>query len=537
MKQTTLLVILDGFGYSEHSQDNAIAQAQTPVWDALWQNHPRSLISGSGVDVGLPAGQMGNSEVGHMNLGAGRIVHQDFSRINHAIDTEDFAQNPVICDVFTKLEQTNGALHVMGLLSAGGVHSHEEQIFALIRNAAAKGIREIYLHGFLDGRDTPPRSAAGSIKNADALFGELGCGQFASLTGRYFAMDRDRRWDRLERAYNLIVRGEAPFHAADAMDALDAAYARGETDEFIQPVAIHAAGDLPVKLKDEDALVFMNFRADRARQLTRAIADADFDGFTRRSTVNLSSFITLTQYADDIKLPCAFGPERFVNTLGEYLAKQNMQQLRIAETEKYAHVTFFFSGGREEPFDGEERVLIPSPNVATYDLQPEMNAKRVTNELVDAIHAGRFDVIVCNYANGDMVGHTGKLQPAIQAVETLDRCLGSLQEAINSTGGQMLVTADHGNCEQMRDPNTQQEHTAHTSNLVPLVYIGQRDVKLVQQGALADVAPTLLELMGLPVPEEMTGRSLIDPASQGPASGRKKPNSNSNPAMPSQRSA
>ncbi|MEM9624257.1 MAG: 2,3-bisphosphoglycerate-independent phosphoglycerate mutase [Pseudomonadota bacterium] len=509
MRQVNLLIVLDGFGHAPASKHNAISQADTPNWDQLWAEQPHTLISGSGEAVGLPAGQMGNSEVGHMNLGAGRIIYQDFTRINRAISQGEFANNRTLSTAFKKLDQSGGALHVMGLLSPGGVHSHEDQIFELIRVAAARGLQKIYLHAFLDGRDTPPRSAKASLESSQRLFKELGCGQLASVTGRYFAMDRDQNWDRQERAYNVLVRGEAPFHATKGVDALAQAYKRGEDDEFVQPTAIHDSDALPVSMQPEDVVVFMNFRADRARQLTRAITEPDFDGFTRRSVVTLTDFVTLTHYADDIDLPCAFAQQKFNNTLGEYLARLDKRQLRIAETEKYAHVTFFFSGGVEQPYSGEERLLVPSPKVATYDLQPEMSAPEVTQELVDAIKAAKYDVIICNYANGDMVGHTGKLEAATQAVEALDKCLGQLRGAIEEAGGQMLITADHGNCEQMRDEENNQAHTAHTQNDVPLVYVGPQSVSFADAGTLADVAPTLLDLMHLEIPAEMTGRSLV----------------------------
>lgn len=508
VRKVNLLVILDGFGYREATDNNAIAAAHTPVWDALWDDQPKTLISGSGEDVGLPAGQMGNSEVGHMNLGAGRVVYQDLTRIDRAIDQGEFNKNRALSAALNKLGKDN-ALHILGLLSPGGVHSHEEQIFAMIRMAAERGIDKVYLHAFLDGRDTPPRSAKASLEKAQALFDELGCGKVASLVGRYYAMDRDNNWDRVERAYNLVVRGEAPFHAADPVSGLNDAYKRDEGDEFVQPTAIHAGDSIPVTMHDGDAVVFMNFRADRARQITRAISEPNFDGFNRRSTVKLSDFVTLTRYADDIDLPCAFDQQRMSNTLGEYLAKLGKRQLRIAETEKYAHVTFFFSGGVEQPYEGEERILIPSPKVATYDLKPEMSAAEVTDELVAAIESSQFDLIVCNYANGDMVGHTGQLDPAIKAVETLDACLGRLRAAIEASGGQMLITADHGNCEQMVDPDTEQAHTAHTHNVVPLVYVGPQAVQFDKSGALSDIAPTLLDLMHLDIPSEMTGRSLV----------------------------
>ncbi|MEQ8486570.1 MAG: 2,3-bisphosphoglycerate-independent phosphoglycerate mutase [Pseudomonadales bacterium] len=509
MKKTSLLVVLDGFGHSDSPEANAIAAATTPTWDRLWSQRPHTLISGSGEDVGLPDGQMGNSEVGHMNLGAGRVVYQDFTRINRAIAQGEFQRNRTLVRTFDRVRKAGGALHVMGLLSPGGVHSHEDQIFTCLEMAAAAGIERVYLHAFLDGRDTPPRSAEKSLAKAQALLASLGCGAVVSVVGRYFAMDRDRRWDRVERAYNLLVRGEAPFHAASAADALEQAYARDENDEFVQPTAVHAATELPVRMHDGDSVVFMNFRADRARQLTRALIDPDFDGFTRRSQVQLTDFVMLTRYAEDIHAPCAFEPAGLTNTLGEYVSNLGKTQLRIAETEKYAHVTFFFSGGREEPYPGERRILIPSPKVDTYDQCPEMSARKVTDQLVAAIRAREFDVIVCNYANGDMVGHTGVFDAAVKAVETLDQCLARLEAAIEETGGQMLITADHGNVERMRDGASGQAHTAHTSEPVPLVYVGPQAVSFEDGGTLADVAPTLLTLMHLEVPPEMTGRSLV----------------------------
>ncbi len=509
MKKVTLLVVLDGFGHREAKEGNAIAAARTPHWDRYWREQPHALISGSGADVGLPEGQMGNSEVGHMNLGAGRVVYQDLTRINRAIDQGEFQRNRSLNRAFERVKKSGGALHVMGLLSPGGVHSHQDQIFECLSMAAEAKLPRVYLHAFLDGRDTPPRSAKASLEKAQALMQRLGNGSVASIVGRYFAMDRDRRWDRIERAYNLLVRGEAPFHAADPVEGLEQAYARGEGDEFVQPTSIHAEGELPVHIDDGDGMVFMNFRADRARQLTRALVDADFADFQRRSTVRLADFVMLTRYADDIKVSCAFEPAVLTNTLGEYLSKLGKTQLRIAETEKYAHVTFFFSGGREQPYEGERRILIPSPKVATYDQCPEMSAAKVTDELVKAIRSEDFDFVICNYANGDMVGHTGDFDAAVAAVEVLDNCLGRLEAALAEVGGQMLITADHGNVEKMSDPETGQPHTAHTADAVPLVYVGPQNVTLRGNGTLADVAPSLLYLMHLKVPAEMTGRSLV----------------------------
>jgi 2,3-bisphosphoglycerate-independent phosphoglycerate mutase len=389
------------------------------------------------------------------------------------------------------------------------VHSHEDHIFAFVDLAARRGAKRLFLHAFLDGRDTPPRSAKASLEAADARLRAAGIGRIASIVGRYWAMDRDKRWDRVERAYDLLQLGEAPFHAPSAVAALEAAYARNENDEFVQPTAVHAPGDAPVRMHDGDVVVFMNFRADRARQITRAFVADDFDGFARRARAKLADYVMLTRYADDIPARCAFDNEAPANTFGEYLAALGKSQLRIAETEKYAHVTFFFSGGREQPFAGEERILVPSPKVATYDLKPEMSAVEVTDRLVDAIRSRRFDAIICNYANGDMVGHTGVFEAAVKAVETLDACLGRIVAAVRESGAQCLITADHGNVEQMKDPATGQAHTAHTCEPVPLVYVGPRALELEAGGILSDVAPTLLSLMDLPVPREMTGRSLV----------------------------
>lgn len=509
-KTPTVLIVLDGWGYREEKKDNAIANATTPVWDRLMQSCPHSLISASGEDVGLPGGQMGNSEVGHMSLGSGRIIYQSISRVDQAIRDGSFNHNPALTSSIDKAIAAGGAVHILGLLSAGGVHSHEEQIFSAIRVAAARGATRVYLHAFLDGRDTPPRSAGPSLAKADELFAELGCGRTATICGRYFAMDRDNRWDRIETAYRLLTEGEAPFRADTAGEALGAAYARDESDEFVLPTVIRSAQQGAAVIGDNDTVVFMNFRADRARQLTRTFIDPGFSHFQRNVVPRLSDFVTLTRYADDLDTSYMFGPEKLDNVLGEYLAKRNMTQLRIAETEKYAHVTFFFSGGREELFPGEERVLVNSPNVATYDLQPEMSAPELTDKLVAAITSGKYDLIVCNYANGDMVGHTGVYAAAVKAVEALDTCLGRVEQALKQVGGQALITADHGNCEQMLDYESGQQHTQHTTDLVPLVYIGPKRLGLQPSGGiLADIAPTLLGLMGLPQPAEMTGRNLV----------------------------
>ena len=501
-----VLMILDGFGHSDSPEYNAIHAANKPVYDRLLANQPHGLISGSGMDVGLPDGQMGNSEVGHMNLGAGRVVYQDFTRVTKAIRDGEFFENPNICAAVDKAVAAGKAVHILGLLSDGGVHSHQDHLVAMAELAAKRGAQQIYLHAFLDGRDTPPKSAQHSIELMQATFTRLGKGRVASLIGRYFAMDRDNRWDRVEQAYHLIVEGKAEHHADYAVDGLIAAYERGETDEFVKATTI---GE-PVRVEDGDAAVFMNFRADRARELTRCFVEPGFDAFQRTRVPQLAGFVMLTQYAASIPAPSAFAPEPLTNVLGEYLANNGKTQLRIAETEKYAHVTFFFSGGREEPFEGEERILIPSPQVATYDMQPEMSAPEVTDRIVEAIEQQRYDVIIVNYANGDMVGHTGVFEAAVKAVECLDKCMGRIVEALDKVGGEALITADHGNVEQMEDAMTGQAHTAHTCEPVPFIYYGKRKLKVREGGVLADVAPTMLTLLGLPVPTEMTGRSIVE---------------------------
>lgn len=503
-----LLIILDGFGHREDCDDNAICQARKPHWNVLWKTCPHTIIDASEKWVGLPAQQMGNSEVGHMNIGAGRVVYQDYTKIEHAIETGEFETNPVL-DALIKTA-ANGALHVLGLLSTGGVHSHESQIHALLDLAAKKGAKKIYVHAFLDGRDTPPQSAEPSLKALEEKCRALGNAQIASICGRYFAMDRDQRWERVQTAYDLITGGESAYTAPDAVTGLHAAYARNETDEFVKATAIVPAGAQPVQMKDGDAVMFMNFRSDRARQMTTALTDAGFSGFARKHQPKLGYYCTLTSYGEDFAhIPAAFGPQQIRDGFGEYLAKQGLKQLRIAETEKYAHVTYFFNGGVETPYAGEERIMVPSPKVATYDMQPEMSAREVTDRLVAAIGSRQYDAIICNFANGDMVGHTGNLVAATRAIEVLDECIGRAVEAMRDIGGEVLITADHGNAETMRDEESQQPHTAHTLNLVPLLYIG-RKAKIADGGALQDVAPTLLSMMGLPKPPAMTGRSLLE---------------------------
>ena len=503
-----VLLILDGWGYSENTEYNAVASARKPVWDRLWADCPHSLIRTSGAAVGLPADQMGNSEVGHLNLGAGRVVYQEFTRVSRSIKTGSFFTNATLTDSVDLAVESDKAVHILGLLSEGGVHSHEEHVHAMVKLAVERGAGKVYVHAFLDGRDTPPRSAAASIQTMEEKFREYGGGRFASMIGRYYAMDRDHRWPRIQAAYDLITQGKAEFQVPDAITGLEMAYAREEGDEFVKATGIVPEGTSPVTVEDGDVLVFMNFRSDRARQITRPFIEDDFDGFERAVRPRLGRFASLTEYNSEFDVPVAFPAERLSNVFGEFASRLGLRQLRLAETEKYAHVTFFFNGGVEEPFDGEERILVPSPLVATYDLQPEMNAPQVTDELVNAIESGRYDVIICNYANPDMVGHTGNFEAAVKAIEVIDTCLGRIIEALRKIGGEVLITADHGNAEQMRGKETGQAHTAHTSNTVPLIYVG-RPASL-SEGTLADVVPSLIHLMGLEPPAEMTGRSLVE---------------------------
>lgn len=503
-----VLVILDGFGYRKEEKANAIAMANTPCWDALQQNNPMTLLECSGEVVGLPDDQMGNSEVGHLHIGSGRFVFQDLSRVNRAVKDGSFFSNEALCQAVDAAIAKDKALHVMGLLSEGGVHSHELQIFAMLELAAKRGLKKIYLHAFLDGRDVPPRSAARSLKLAEEKFAQLGVGRIVTIIGRFYAMDRDNRWERVQSAYNLIAKGESEFKAATALEGLEAAYQRDESDEFVPPTAIVGKNGEIVHLDPEDSVVFMNFRADRAREISQAITAPDFSGFERGCEHHRGCYVTLTEYHQDFTYPIAFPSVDVKNGLGEVLSNANLTQLRLAETEKYAHVTFFLNGGRDEPFPGESRILVPSPKVKTYDMQPEMNAAQVTDHLVDSITGGQFDVIICNYANCDMVGHTGNLEAAIVAVEAIDHCLQRITDALNKVGGQMLITADHGNIEQMIDEETGQVHTAHSMNKVPLLYIGGTK-GLADGGSLADLAPTMLSLLGIEQPKEMTGRSLL----------------------------
>lgn len=505
-----LLIILDGWGYREETENNAIAAANKPTWDHLLATTTHTLISGSGKCVGLPEGQMGNSEVGHLNMGAGRIVHQDLTRIDTAIEDGSFFTNPVLNKALDDAKAQNKNVHILGLLSPGGVHSQETHIQAMIKLAAQKQVPNLYLHAFLDGRDTPPRSALPSIQAINALCTTLSFGKIASIVGRYYAMDRDKRWERVKQAYQLLVEGTAHYHAQTAEEALELAYERGETDEFVQATAIHTTHEPRIQIQDGDIVIFMNFRADRAREISHALVDTHFDGFKRAHHPQLSHFICLTEYDKHLKAEVAFPPESLDHILAEVISKANLKQLRIAETEKYAHVTFFFNGGIEAPYPGEERLLIPSPQVATYDLQPEMSAFQLTDKLVAAIQSKQYDVIICNFANPDMVGHTGDFLATVKAIETIDQCLGNITKAIQEVGGECIITADHGNAEMMFDKKTNQPHTAHTSDPVPFIFLGRQAKIVKKDGKLSDIAPTMLYLLGLKQPNEMTGASIIE---------------------------
>ncbi|MEJ2383452.1 MAG: 2,3-bisphosphoglycerate-independent phosphoglycerate mutase [Xanthomonadales bacterium] len=503
-RKPLVLMILDGWGYREESRANAIALGETPCWDSMWRADPHTLIETSGEAVGLPPGQMGNSEVGHLNIGAGRIVYQDYTRIDQAIRDGSFQRNAALCDGIDAAIERGATVHLMGLLSPGGVHSHEEQFFETVRLAAERGAGAIAVHAFLDGRDTPPRSAEASIRRMQAVVDGIPGASIATLSGRYYAMDRDNRWDRVEQAYRAIVSATADQRAPSALDGLAQAYERGENDEFVLPTVLDDAPGV----RDGDAVIFVNFRADRARELTMAFVNEPFEGF-KRNRVELSAFVTMTEYMAGLPVRIAFPPESLPRILAAELAQHGLHQLRIAETEKYAHVTFFFNGGEETPFPLEERILIPSPKVATYDLQPEMSAPELTEKLTAAIRSRKFDVIICNVANPDMVGHTGSMDAALAAVAAVDHCLAEVRAAIDETGGELLVTADHGNIEQMTDPATGQNHTAHTTNPVPFLFHG-RPARFSGTGSLRDIAPTMLYLLGLEQPEEMTGRPLLE---------------------------
>jgi 2,3-bisphosphoglycerate-independent phosphoglycerate mutase len=508
VKHTPLaLIILDGFGYSPTNEGNAIALARTPHFDQWFDKYPNTLIDGSGKAVGLPPGQMGNSEVGHLNIGAGRIVRMDISRIDHAIETGEFFRNEALVNAMEHVKINDSALHLMGLVSEGGVHSWHDHLYALIKMARDRNVERVFVHAFLDGRDTAPTSGAGYVGDLIEKTKQYGVGRLATVVGRYYAMDRDRRWDRTEKAYRLLTRGEGR-QRRDPVAAIQEYYAEGITDEFMMPIVIvDEKSNRVANIKDRDSVIFFNFRADRARQITRAFTEEDFSGFDRGPRPGIR-FTCMTQYSHTFPLPVAFGPVHHERILADVFAEAGLKNLRIAETEKYAHVTFFFNGGVEAEYPGEKRILVPSPRVATYDLKPEMSAYEVTDSVISAIESGEFDVIIMNYANADMVGHTGVLDAAITAIETIDACVGRVVEAIRARGGSVIITSDHGNAEQMIDFQTGQPFTAHTTNLVPFILIDEYRGRLRERGSLQDIAPTILGLLGLPKPPQMTGEDM-----------------------------
>ena len=507
-KKVTMLMILDGYGINENVEGNAVKIANTPNLDKIFSENPNTIVHTSGVDVGLPEGQMGNSEVGHTNIGAGRIVYQDLQKINKSIEDGDFFSIPEFNKAIENCKEHNSKLHLIGLLSDGGVHSHNRHLYGLLEMAKRKDFEDVYVHCFMDGRDTPPSSGETYIVDLEKKILEKGVGKIATVSGRFYAMDRDKRWNRVELAYNALVKGEGE-KASSAARAMEESYQREEFDEFVKPTVILDSNGEPVaKIEENDSVIFFNFRPDRAREITRTIVDPDFDGFEREKFFK-TYFVCMTPYDETMpNVEVAFKKEELKNTFGEYISKLGKTQLRIAETEKYAHVTFFFNGGKEEQYEGEDRILVPSPKVETYDLKPEMSAEEVTNKVVEAIDSRKYDSIILNYANPDMVGHTGSLEAVVKALEFLDVCIGRVEEAIQRNDGELLIVADHGNCEQMLDYKTGEPHTAHTTNPVPLVLVGKLNKKL-KEGCLADLAPTMLELMGLEQPTEMTGHSLL----------------------------
>lgn len=514
MRTTTVkpvaLIILDGWGVNPRTDANAVALARLPLYQSLLRDHAHTLLSASGEDVGLPDNQMGNSEVGHMNMGAGRIVYQDFTRINRAIRDGSFANNAAITEVLRKTRSTGGRLHLLGLLSGGGVHSHLSHLEALLQMAKAAGGPPVFVHAFLDGRDTPPKSGLGYVRDAEAIMRRLGVGTIATVMGRYYAMDRDHRWDRIARAYAALVEGTGTYHHS-AEEAVTSGYDAHVTDEFLPPAVVVDQQGTPLgSMADDDGVFFYNFRADRARELTRALTDPAFEAFPRKTARKLAAFATMTAYDETFTHPTAFPPFRLTRILPEIISERGLKQLRIAETEKYAHVTYFFNGGNEKTYPGEDRALIPSPrDVATYDQKPQMSAREVTDEAVRRIESGQYHLIVLNFANPDMVGHTGILSAAVQAAEVMDECLNRVITAVRKIGGAVVLTADHGNLEQMVDYETGQPHTAHTLNPVPCIIVDDQRHSLRASGVLADVAPTILNLMGLPQPPDMTGVSLL----------------------------
>ncbi|MDD4369465.1 MAG: 2,3-bisphosphoglycerate-independent phosphoglycerate mutase [Anaerostipes sp.] len=509
-KKPTVLMILDGYGLNDKTEGNAVAEANTPVMDGLMKDYPFVKGEASGMAVGLPEGQMGNSEVGHMNMGAGRIVYQELTRITKEINDGDFFENEALLKAVENCKENGGALHLLGLVSNGGVHSHNTHIYGLLELAKRNNIEKVYVHAFLDGRDTAPTSGKGFVEELEAKMKEIGVGEVATVSGRYYAMDRDNRWDRVEKAYKALVAGEG-VQKTSAVEAIADSYKEEVNDEFVLPTVITKDGTPTATIKEDDSVVFFNFRPDRARELTRSLCDDKFDSFERPKGYFKTTYVCFTEY--DVTIPnklVAFHKVKLTNTFGEYLANKGMKQLRLAETEKYAHVTFFFNGGVEEPNEGEERILVKSPSVATYDLQPEMSALEVGSKLVDAIESDKYDVIIVNFANPDMVGHTGIDAAAVKAVETVDGCVGRAVEAIKKVDGQMFICADHGNAEQLVDYTTGAPFTAHTTNPVPFILVNYKeDAKLREGGCLADIIPTLIDMMGMDQPEEMTGKSLL----------------------------
>ena len=503
----TMLMILDGFGKNPNRSGNAVELANTPNIDELMKNNPNTTIYTSGLAVGLPEGQMGNSEVGHTNIGAGRIVYQELTRITKSIEDGDFFSIPELCAAIEHCKKNNSKLHIMGLLSDGGVHSHMRHLFAILELAKRKGFEDVFIHCFLDGRDTPPASAENYILKLEEKMKKKEIGKIATISGRFYAMDRDKRWQRIQKAYDAMVKGEG-IKSSSAVMAIESSYQKEVFDEFVEPTVI-CNGDKPIaKIESNDSVIFFNFRPDRAREITRTLVDEDFKEFETNKLDNLY-FVCFTQYDETMpNVEIAFKPTVLVNTFGEYISKLGLKQLRIAETEKYAHVTFFFNGGNEKQYEGEDRILVPSPKVETYDLKPEMSAYEVTKNVIEAINSKKYNSIILNYANPDMVGHTGNLDATIKAIETIDKCVGKDVSAINDVNGVLLITADHGNAEQMIDYKTGEPHTAHTTNPVPLILVGDKEAKL-KEGRLADLAPTMLDIMDIEKPKEMLGKSLI----------------------------
>ena len=502
-KKPLALIIMDGFGINKDTYGNAVAAAKTPNIDKFYSEYPNTTIGASGMDVGLPNGQMGNSEVGHTNMGAGRIVYQELTRITKSIDDGDYLNNEALCGAVENCKKNGSALHLMGLLSNGGVHSHNTHLYGLLKLAKKAGLENVYVHCFMDGRDVPPTSGKSFVEELVAEMEKIGVGKIATISGRYYAMDRDNRWERVIKAYSAMVYGEGVI-CSDPIKAMDDSYTNDVTDEFVVPVVVNAEGTI----KENDSVIFFNFRPDRAREITRSFVDPEFNGFDRRNGCFPLYYVCFTQY--DAAMPnvnIAFKPQSLKNTLGEYISSLGMTQLRIAETEKYAHVTFFFNGGVEKQYEGEDRILVNSPKVATYDLQPEMSAYEVTDKVIEAINSEKYDVIILNYANCDMVGHTGVFDAAVQAVEAVDECVGKTVDAVLAHGGTALITADHGNADKMYEPDGS-PFTAHTTNVVPLIIAGQQG-QLREGGVLADLAPTMLKILGVPQPEEMTGTSIL----------------------------